>query len=484
MELQEVESMIARGPESEWVDLELKKSLAEKEAAMRTLCGFLNLQGGTVIFGVSPQGRIVGTELTDGNVRNLGDLFRFIEPAVPVEQQRILLDNGKGLLLLTVQPVPEEGPYTYHGRPYLRTGSRTDPMPQNVYEQRLANRGSPKTRWENQPAPDVSLTEIDEHEIRRTARLGVAAGRIPEEEVTEKVTELLRKFRLMRGDTLLNAAVALFGRPSAGDYPQLRLHLAHFNGTNKDADMLDHRPAMEGHAFELFREAEQFLLRRLPQSGRVLPGVFERVDEPLFPINALREVLANAFAHRDYAHASGSVHVAIYTDRVEVTNPGTLPPGLTLDDLIGFHDSKPRNPLIARVFYMRRLIDEWGRGTRLIVRLCRDAGHPDPEFFLQAGSFGVRLFSAVPLGPAPTKQPELKPGEVALLQALHRGDAAVRDLIAAVGAGTPVPTVRTYLSNLQDLGLVESTGRGRGAQWHIRSGGIQVLGTIEGQPSR
>jgi predicted MarR family transcription regulator len=92
----------------------------------------------------------------------------------------------------------------------------------------------------------------------------------------------------------------------------------------------------------------------------------------------------------------------------------------------------------------------------------------------------VRESSSEIRKPVPTKQPELKPGEVALLKALRGGDAAVRDLVAAVGVGTPVPTVRTYLANLQDLGLIESTGRGRGAQWHIRSGGIQVLGTIEG----
>ena len=94
-------------------------------------------------------------------------------------------------------------------------------------------------------------------------------------------------------------------------------------------------------------------------------------------MKTLREVLANAFAHRDYAHAGGSVHVAIFSDRVEVTNPGTLPMGMSVEDLLVEHESKPRNPLIAKVFFRRKLIDEWGRGTRSVVRLCRNAGHPD-----------------------------------------------------------------------------------------------------------
>lgn len=485
MELADIEAMIARGPESEWVDLELKKTLAEKDAAMQTLCGFLNNRGGTVIFGVTPHGKIAGTELNEENVRTLGDLFRFFEPAVPIEQQRVLLDDRRGLLLLTVQPVPDEGPYQYHGRAYLRNGNHTDSMPQNIFEHRLAERGGTRHRWENQVAQGVMLADIDAEEVRRTVRIGIAEERIPDEDATDDVAELLRKFRLMRGDALLNAAVALFGHPAPGDYPQLRLHLAHFNGRTKDADMLDHRPPLEGHTFQLLRAAEDFLRRRLPQSGRVLPGVFERVDEPVFPVKVLREALANAFAHRDYAPASGSVHVAIYTDRVEVTNPGSLPPGLTLDDLLRQHDSKPRNPLVARVFYMRKLIDEWGRGTRLIVRLCRNAGHPDPEFFLQTGSFGVRLFSSVLLGPAPVQQFDLKPGEVALLRALRMGNAAVKDLISAVGEGTPVPTVRTYLANLRGWHLVENEGkRGRGAKWRIRAEGLQALEALEDQSSR
>lgn len=484
MERGDVEVLIERGPESEWVDLELKKTLAEKEAAMRTLCGFLNNRGGTVVFGVTPSGEIRGTELTDENVRNMGDLFRFFEPAVEIQQQRAMFNDGKGVLLLTVQPVPDEVPYTYHGRPYLRNGSRTDSMPQNIFEQKLNERGSAKSRWENRVASDFAFVDIDADEVRRTARIGIAEDRVPDEDATGDIPELLTKFRVVRGDSLLNAAVALFGQPDPSNYPQLRLHLAHFNGRTKGADMLDHRPPVEGHAFKLLRAAEEFLLRRLPQSGRVLPGVFERVDEPVFPIKVLREVLANAFAHRDYSQASGSVHVAIYTDRVEVTNPGVLPPGLTLDDLFKQHESKPRNPLIARVFYMRKLIDEWGRGTRLIVRLCRDAGHPDPEFFIQGGSFGVRLFSNVPLGPVLAQRFGLKPGEVSLLRALRRGDSSVRELVASLKGSTSTSAARAYLGHLKALELVGNEGRrGPGAKWRISATGLQALDALEEEPT-
>lgn len=69
------------------------------------------------------------------------------------------------------------------------------------------------------------------------------------------------------------------------------------------------------------------------------PGLFERVDDPLYPPTALREALANAVCHRDYSIGGGSVAVAIYDDRLEITSSGTLHFGLTADALFHPHES-------------------------------------------------------------------------------------------------------------------------------------------------
>ncbi|MCY4626001.1 MAG: AAA family ATPase, partial [Acidobacteria bacterium] len=70
-------------------------------------------------------------------------------------------------------------------------------------------------------------------------------------------------------------------------------------------------------------------MESLPIAGRVLPGLFERVDDPLYPPEALREALANAICHRDYSMGGGSVGIGIYDDRLEVTSTGSLRFGLT-----------------------------------------------------------------------------------------------------------------------------------------------------------
>jgi ATP-dependent DNA helicase RecG len=85
------------------------------------------------------------------------------------------------------------------------------------------------------------------------------------------------------------------------------------------------------------------------------------VDDPLYPPPALREALANALCHWDYAAAGGSVSIAIFDDRIEIASTGALLFGLKPDDLLRPHGSRPWNPLVAQTFFRRGIIEQWGR---------------------------------------------------------------------------------------------------------------------------
>ena len=109
--------------------------------------------------------------------------------------------------------------------------------------------------------------------------------------------------------------------------PQCLLHLARFQGLDR-MECLDNRQ-FNGNAFALLASAERFLRDTLPIAGRFEQDRFERVDEPLYPPLATREALANALCQRDYSDSGGSVGVAIYDNRLEVTSAGSLHFGLT-----------------------------------------------------------------------------------------------------------------------------------------------------------
>lgn len=310
MNLTELHQAIAAG-ESEKV--EFKKSTAQLSRAAETLCAFLNGDGGQVIIGVTPEGKILGQQVADKTLQDIAAIIENFEPPAQIKIERVALNAGKEIIVLEVVAANNSVPFTFSGRPYQRVGSTTIQMPQERYQQLLLERVHSRRRWENEPAPSAKWEDLDHEEILRTVRVGVEAGRLPESTGSD-ILDILGRLGLRDDNRILNAAVVLFGTRFLPEYPQCQLRMARFKGVDK-SEFLDQRQ-LERHTFRLLEEALIFLRRHLPIAGRVLPGLFEREDEPLFPLGALREALVNAFCHRDYTNPGGSVSLAIYDDRL------------------------------------------------------------------------------------------------------------------------------------------------------------------------
>jgi len=210
-----------------------------------------------------------------------------------------------------------------------------------------------------------------------------------------------------------------------------------------------------------------FLIRHLPIAGRFEPGRLERIDEPLFPVAALREALVNAFCHRDYTITGSSVSVAIFDDRLEIWSDGMLPFGLKVEDLKRNHRSLPRNQLIADTFFRRRLVERWGRGTQMIVELCVKAGHPEPEFVEETGAFGVRFLPSGYIAPHRVAH-DLTERQREILEVLAQEESIpLREIRARIASSPAERTLQKDLALLRELGIVDAAGRGRGARYWL-----------------
>ena len=243
-------------------------------------------------------------------------------------------------------------------------------------------------------------------------------------------------------------------------------------------EFLDNRQ-FNGNAFALLANAERFLRDSLPIAGRFEQDRFERIDEPLYPPLATREALANALCHRDYSIGGGSVGIAIYYDRLEVTSSGSLHFGLTPDKLFAPHESRPWNPLIARTFYRRGIIEEWGSGTLKMAELSSVAGLPIPEIEDDGEAVTVRFRHRIELrgtlvgGPA-TGGARLSVASLSdrVLALLNRADQGLarREIHARLSPGVSERQVRRALEELRDRGLVVSTNRGPLTRWRRGQG--------------
>jgi ATP-dependent DNA helicase RecG len=461
MDTKELKALVSGG-ESEI--LEFKNSTGQLRRAAETLCGMLNGAGGRVLIGVTPEGRILGQTISDKTLREVAEVLQKFEPPAVIRQARVNASEDKQVLVLEAIPNSESRPYAFNGRPYQRVGTTTSIMPQETYQRLLSERAHSRTRWENQYAEEYEFSNLDEDEILKTVRLGIVAGRLPESTGTN-VPDILHRMGLLKEARPNNAAIVLFGKRFMPDYPQCQLRMARFRGLNK-SEFFDQRQ-IEGHAFLLIEEAMLFLRRHLPVAGRIVPGLFEREDEPLFPLEALREALVNAFCHRDYTIIGGAVSLAIFDDRLEIWSDGTLPFNLKPDDLKKEHASRPRNPIIAQVFYLRGMIERWGRGTQKIVELCVKAGHPEPEFGEQAGSVWVRFVPSGYIAPHRVAH-DLTGRQREILHALSgRPSMPLREIRTRINNPPSDRRLREELLHLKKLGLVSSSGHGRGAAWSL-----------------
>lgn len=458
---EEVAALVKRG---EGEALEFKRTTGELREAMQTLCAFLNGSGGVVLFGVRTEGTVEGQEVSDKTIREIAQYAARFEPPAQVSIERIVVKEGREVVVVAASSGLDVRPHTYEGHPYERVGSTTRRMPQAKYERLLVERGHSRHRWENQPSEGYELDDLDKEEILRTVRLGIEAGRLPEATGAD-VADILDRFKLRRDGRLLDAAVVLFAKDPLPDYPQCHLRLARFKGVDK-VEFLDNRQ-MHGHAFRLLEEGMAFLLKHLPISGRFERGRIERIDEPLFPVAALREALVNALCHRDYSITGGCVSAAIFDDRLEIWSDGTLPFGLTPEDLKRTHRSLPRNPFIVNAFYLRGLVEEWGRGTQMIVDLCIRAGHPEPEFVAEGNAFGVRFLPSGYIAPHRVAH-DLTERQREILHVLaQRNSMALREIGAALREPPSDRRLREDLLHLKRLGLVVQSGFGRGSTWAL-----------------
>jgi ATP-dependent DNA helicase RecG len=459
--LREVERVVARG---ESLQAEFKLTTGQRTDAAKTVCGMLNASGGFVIFGVSDSGQIRGQQVTAASLADVARELRRIEPQALLSPEAVQLGNGLGVVLVRVPR--GDGPYSYDGRPYLRVGPTTVPMASDEYHRRVVERMHPATRWETQLAQGATLDDLDADEVIRTADEAIRRNRL-EDPGSRRLEDLLLGFGLLRNGELLNAAVVLFGRSDRlmPLYPQCTLRLARFRGRD-DGEFIDNRQEV-GNAFQLFTRAQRFLRDHLPVSGRIVPGLFERVDDPLYPPVALREALANALCHRDYGIHAGSVGIAIFDDKLEITSTGPLRFGLRTSDLAVPHPSLPWNPTIAAVFYLRGIIEKWGRGTIKIDELTQRAGLIAPEFQERAGEVVVRFFPGAYVPPTRVSHEltELQRELLALIA--ESGPTSAKAIQARLSQPISYPYFVKLLNQLLSFGLIEKTGVTRGATWRL-----------------
>ena len=366
-------------PESQFV--EYKQSLGELKEIIESVAAFATCQGGTIRIGIRPNGEPVGVQI---GRTTLEDLARDIKLNTdPPQFPSITFDGEEQSAIITVQvagsPVK---PVFACGRPYKRVG-RSNQRLSREEVQRLMEETTGRT-WDALLCPGLTVGDLDNAAIRDFLK------RANQDTTTDTMT-VLRNLALVNAQSeLVNAAALLFAGSPQRFFPQAQLQCARFAGTSS-VQFID-EATYTGPVFTQMDDALKFVARNTKQAIRIT-GKPEHDVVPEYPVEAIREAVINSICHRSYTE-SGMIQVRIYDDRLEIWNPGMLPPDLTIEQLYREHASHPRNPRLAGAFHHTGLVERWGTGTLRIITACQAHGIGQPGFSTVSGNFIVRFKAA------------------------------------------------------------------------------------------
>jgi ATP-dependent DNA helicase RecG len=427
------------------------------DTALEALAAFANHKGGKLYVGVRNDGEIVGLAATDADQQRIVNqivLALGLRPAVEWETH-----GRKRLLCFHVEPTTI--PTAYRGRYFVRVGSTNrDMAPDQVGRRFMMKLGE---TWDALPSR-FALDAINIDAFRKFARL--AKVRLPRLGEDDPPADVLANLGLIHDGVLTKGAMLLFGKEPQYVATAAQIHIGRFKGglTLDDRFIAGTLWNQLDSVLEAFRGYLQ-IRSEVKSTALTVEGI-QRHETWEYPLDALREATVNALIHRDYT-IPGDIQIRVEEDRIHFWNPGRLPEGITLPDLLKEqHASSLRNPLLARTFFFAELVETWGSGTTRMRNLCRKQGLPEPQFSETGGGFSV-VFAKDTLTPERLASLGLNDRQVRAVAALKSKPNGISNAEYQRLTEASKRTASRDLDDLEARGIVARVGRGRVTRYRL-----------------
>lgn len=362
---------------------------------MKTVVAFANGKGGRIIFGIDDKTREVVGIPEDKVFREIDAITNAIsdscEPTIipDVYLQNI---NDKPVIVVEIR-TGRRKPYYIKAEGlengvYIRVSGTTRPadrdMSRELYYECDAR------SFDSIIRRDIEVTDEDIKSLceqMKEVAIANCKSNLQRSAVKDVTKNVLLSWGILKKDENekiypTNAYIYLTGQGGL----RSMIQCAVFKGTTR-AVFLDRRN-YEGPLWKQVEEAVQFVLRNIRMGCR-LEGVY-RQDIYELPPDSIRELIVNAVMNCSYIQNS-NIQVAIYDDRLEITSPGGLLPGVTIE-LMKEGFSKIRNRSLANAFAYMNLVEAWGSGIPKLMQAMQEYGLREPEFIDMEVAFRINLY--------------------------------------------------------------------------------------------
>lgn len=329
-------------------------------------------------FGVNDDHEVVGIDNVDKLMEDIPNKI-VTTMGIVVDVNLYELD---GLEYIEVYIEPSNIPINYKGKYYYRSGSTMQELRGPALQQFVLKKMG--RSWDEITNEHATIDDLDRGAIDYFLRKGIKAGRIDEDEANASTQSVLENLNLISEDgKLKSAALLLFAKKPQRYFTCVEFKIGRFR--KNEADLIT-QDVVEGNIIQMTDRVVDILKTKYFTSPIHYEGM-QRIEKLEVPEDALREILYNAIAHKDYMGAP--IQMRVWDDYVEVWNEGSLPKELTPEALLGHHSSHPRNKNIAYAFFKAGFIESWGRGYKKIREGFEGAGLPMPKIEDVEG--GVRV---------------------------------------------------------------------------------------------
>lgn len=389
--------------------VEFKRDDVRPETLAEEMAGLLNLEGGHILLGVEDDGTISGLTRDPKEAEEwVMEVARtHIQPPFIPYWEKFQWDDAK---IIGVVSLPKDSP----DKPYkakrgstwvtrIRVGTTTRDATREE-EARLYQQ-SGLMRYDLKPVPGSGFADLDRRRLTNYFR-DIRAQDCPAEDDEEGWRRLLINTDLMvedRGRAIPTAgALLLFGVKPNRYLPQAGITAVAYPGREKDYPAKE-RAVLRGPLVALLSKSGDVVERGVIEQAldfvrrntHVEAGIEEggrRTERWDYPLDAIREAVVNAVAHRDYTITVTDIELSIYSDRLEVISPGRLPNTVTVEKMRAGCRAT-RNELVKEILRDYRYVEATGLGVpRKIVQGMRQHNDTDPDLIEEDDRFTVRLW--------------------------------------------------------------------------------------------
>ncbi|HOL34943.1 MAG TPA: ATP-binding protein [bacterium] len=360
------------------INLEFKENFGDN--TLKTISAFSNTDGGTLIIGVNKHKKITGMQLKDNNYQNI--VNQIVNKLSITPEFKVINIDDKKVLIINVRK--SSIPVSFDGRYYKRVGNTTREM---TFED-LKSYFRKDLRWERLKEKDFTFDEIDESNVKNFLSIAKSKDRLSVLNFNMPIEEIFEKLGLSENGKINNAGILLFGKEVQKYFNYAKVRVVKL----KDNITIVSDRWIEGNLFNQFAETVE-TIKNFISVRYEIKGI-ERKEIWDYPLEAIREAVANALLHRDYFTAN-NIQIKIYDDRIWFYNPGGLPEGWSLEKLLDLHCSAARNLIMFYVFYLAGFVENIGSGIERMIKTLSDYKLPHPKFEANHTEFSLLFFKDV-----------------------------------------------------------------------------------------